>query len=209
MLFYTGLLFLVIAVSLDGLAVGITYGMRNIRVPFSALSVIMLCSGMIVLLSMTIGNMFSIFISPQQAKILGGSILICLGLFSFVHMVLPTRERSQKKITIVKSDKKLHLFTTILTKPTKADLDQSGTISVSEAFFLGSALALDAFGAGIGASMLGYSPIVTTLLIAMMSGGFLYGGLKIGLLLSRSKPLQSFTFLPPVLLILLGLFNLF
>src|SRR5690625_1560956 len=91
MLFYTGLIFLVIAVSLDGFGVGVTYCMRKIHVPHSALFIIMLCSGIFVLLSMTIVNMLSTFISPQIAKIIGGCILISLGIFSLFNIM---RERS-------------------------------------------------------------------------------------------------------------------
>ena len=42
----------------------------------------------------------------------------------------------------------------ILKKPTRADFDRSGIITGLEALFLGVALSLDAFGAGIGAAML-------------------------------------------------------
>src|SRR5690625_3884374 len=92
MLFYTGLIFLVIAVSLDGFGVGVTYGMRKIHVPYSALFIIMLCSGIFVLLSMTIGNMLSTFISPQIAKIIGGCILISLGVFSLFNILRDRRK---------------------------------------------------------------------------------------------------------------------
>src|SRR5690625_1755156 len=91
MLFYTGLIFLVIVVSLDGFGVGVTYGMRKIHVPYSALFIIMLCSGIFVLLSMTIGNMLSTFISPQIAKIIGGCILISLGIFSLFNIIREQR----------------------------------------------------------------------------------------------------------------------
>src|SRR5699024_11873303 len=81
MLFYTWLFFLVIAVSLDGFGVGIAYGMRRIHVPIPALLIIMCCSGVIVLTSMTIGSMLTTFISVNTAKVIGGFILICIGLF--------------------------------------------------------------------------------------------------------------------------------
>lgn len=209
MLFYTGLSFLVIAVSLDGFGVGITYGMRNIRVPGLALIIIMLCSGSIVLLSMTIGNMLSTFISPQQAKVLGGFILIFLGIFSLANIARQSKNKIDTKKIAKTPRKGIQMIKMILSKPAKADMDQSGTISAGEALLLGAALALDAFGAGIGASMLGYSPLLTTCLIALMSGGFLYCGIKIGLFLSQKKLLQQLTFLPPFLLISLGIYNLF
>ncbi|WP_163970666.1 sporulation membrane protein YtaF [Oceanobacillus halotolerans] len=203
MLFYTGLFLLVIAVSLDGFGVGVTYGMRKIHVPVNALFIIMCCSGIVVLLSMTIGNLFTTFLSPNIASMLGGFILIAIGIFSLVNIFRPKTESPTEA-----SDKQMSTFKTVLTTPDKADLDQSGTISINEAILLGIALALDAFGAGIGASMLGYSPVLTPILIALMSGIFVYCGIHIGILLSKSKHLQNVTFIPPLLLITLGILNI-
>lgn len=202
MLLYTGLFFLVIAVSLDGFGVGVTYGMRKIRIPFFGLLIIMFCSGIMVLLAMTIGSSLRTFISPSMAEVLGGGILIGLGLFSLYNILLSKRKKTSES-------KKQNILTTVLNTPAKADLDQSGTISANEALLLGTALALDAFGAGIGASMLGYAPVITALLIACMSGVFVFCGIKTGMLLSQSRHLQNMSFIPPILLITLGIFNIF
>ncbi|WP_077301748.1 sporulation membrane protein YtaF [Virgibacillus pantothenticus] len=203
MLFYTGLILLVIAVSLDSFSAGIVYGIRNIRVPFNALLIIMICSGVIVFVSMTIGSMFLSVLTPDIASTLGGSILIILGGFAFTNCL-----RSNPNLAKQNQDRKQNILATVLSTPDKADLDRSGTISPGEAVLLGLALALDAFGAGIGASMLGYEPIVTAILIACMSGIFLFFGLSAGRLLIKSKHMQQLTFLPPLLLITLGISNL-
>src|SRR5690625_838134 len=166
MLFYTGLLALVIAVSLDGFTVGVTYGMRKIHVPLLALAIIMLCSGFIVLLSMTIGNLLTNFITPQFTTTLGGVILFMLGVFALFQV-----KRQGKQRTMPKEKPPLHK---VLMTPKHADLDRSGVITLDEALLLGIALALDAFGAGLGASMLGYAPMLTTLLVASMSGCFVF-----------------------------------
>jgi len=208
MLFYTGLIILVIAVSLDGFGVGVTYGTRNILVPPIALLIIMFCSGVIVLLSMTIGNVFSTFISPQLTSVFGGSILVALGIFSLINIIRPKLNAEEIKRLHHNSNHRLQKIKAILTTPDQADVDQSGVISSNEALLLGSALALDAFGAGLGASMLGYSPIFTSVLIAFTSGLFLFGGIKTGLLISKVKQLQHLTFLPPLLLITIGIFNM-
>ena len=206
MLFYTGLIFLVIAVSLDGFGVGITYGIQKIHVPLIALLIIMLCSGFIVLLSMTIGSMLSAFISPHIAKVFGGSILISLGVFSLYNIV---RSKSNIEETSKRSNKKEYVLKTVLINPDKADLDSSGVISANEALLLGIALALDAFGAGLGASIIGYSTLLTPILISCMSGLFVFSGIRIGLFLSKSKQLQKTTFIAPLLLIALGIYNIF
>ncbi|MGJ9457704.1 sporulation membrane protein YtaF [Oceanobacillus sp. CF4.6] len=208
MLIYTGLLLLVIAVSLDGFGVGITYGIQKIKVPIIALLIIMICSGIIVYTSMVIGDLLSIFISKESAKILGGTILISLGLFSFVNIIRSRLKKPRTDSPEKIATTKIHDLKTVITTPDNADLDRSGIISAGEAFLLGLALALDAFGAGIGASMLGYSPFLTAFLTACMSGFFLYFGMKLGIFLSRNEKLQQLTLLPPALLIGIGILNL-
>src|SRR5699024_7883150 len=140
MLFYMGLFILVIAVSLDGFGVGVTYGMKKTRVPFSALLIIMLCSGVVVLLSMTIGDFLNSFISPQKTEIIGGMLLIFLGLFSVFNII---QSKVDVDLSALKDSERVQRFKTALSTPDQADLDQSGVITTGEAFLLGTALALD------------------------------------------------------------------
>ncbi|WP_404454561.1 sporulation membrane protein YtaF [Oceanobacillus kapialis] len=199
MLFYTGLLLLVVAVSLDGFGVGITYGMRKIHVPIAALAIIMLCSGGIVLLAMTLGTGITSLLSPDITKFIGGGILITIGSLTFYNHIRAEKDHDENQNAI----------TTVLTDPNRADLDKSGNISSTEALLLGAALALDAFGAGIGASMLGYPPVYTAILVACMSGIFLFSGIKLGVYLSKHKQMQQMSLLPSVLLITIGVCNIF
>ena len=104
--------------------------------------------------------------------------------------------------------KSLGVVIHILRKPMSADIDKSGTINGVEAFLLGFALSLDAFGAGIGAALLGYSPLIMAISVAVMCSMFLFFGLKSGQLFSHNKWVQKFSFLPGVLLIMIGIWKL-
>jgi len=208
MLYYSGLLLLVIAVSLDGFGVGITYGMRKIKVPLIPLCIIMICSGIIVYTSMMVGDVLQFFISKEFATLLGGLILITLGLFSLVNLFISKLKESKNETIDHTETTTMHDIKTVMATPDKADLDRSGTISAWEAFLLGFALALDAFGAGIGASMLGYSPLLMASMTACMSGCFLFLGMRLGILLSKYKKLERLSFLPPAILIGIGILNL-
>src|SRR5699024_2702928 len=64
MFYYLHLIIIVFAVSLDGFGVGITYGIRNIKITITALFIIMCCSGSIVLISMTLGHFVRLFLPP-------------------------------------------------------------------------------------------------------------------------------------------------
>ena len=80
----------------------------------------------------------------------------------------PKQEEKVRKLEIAS----LGLVIQILRKPTVADFDKSGTISAGEALLLGIALSVDSFGAGIGASLLGYAPAMMAILVAVMSSLF-------------------------------------
>src|SRR5699024_3012094 len=206
MLYYTGLILLVIAVSLDGFGVGVSYGMQKIRMPLLSLVIIMCCSGVIVLISMTLGDIISQFITTKMTESIGAIILILIGCFSLWNVL---KTPNTEKQTESNHPNPPHTLRTVFTKSKYSDLDRSGSISANESFLLGIALAMDAFGAGIGASIIGYPAILTALLIAFMSGSFVFCGMRLGLVFSRHKRLQRMGFLPPVLLIALGIFNLF
>lgn len=211
MFYYMGLLFLVAAVSMDGFVVGMTYGIRNIRVPFPAILIIMCCSGMVVFLSMTIGTALRSTISPTLTSKFGGIILICIGLFSIWNSTRSANNvsTSSQKETHPQQKRLLTKVSSVLSMPSRADLDASGRISMTEALLLGIALAMDAFGAGFGASMLGYTALTTTALIAFMSGAFLFTGLHIGMVFSQYKIMQKFVFLPACILIIIGISTFF
>ncbi|QXE00619.1 sporulation membrane protein YtaF [Terribacillus sp. DMT04] len=220
MAYFAGMMLLIIAVSLDGFGVGVTYGMRRIRISLLALLIIMLCSGVTVLTSMSIGSLLTSFIPPDFAEVIGSMILISIGGFSLYNVLrskkidenveedlIPKNKMENKEWKI--EIKKFGLFITVLKKPQMADLDRSGTISAKESLLLGIALALDAFGAGIGAAMIGgYSPVVTAILVALMSGLFVLFGIKSGFVLAKIRCLQKIVYLSPCLLITLGLFKM-
>jgi putative Mn2+ efflux pump MntP len=96
----------------------------------------------------------------------------------------------------------------ILRTPSAADLDRSGTIAGREAVFLGAALSLDAFGAGIGAAMAGFPPLTTALFIAGASGLFLHLGTRFGLKMSGWSWVRQLAVLPGIILILMGIYKL-
>ena len=134
-----------------------------------------------------------------------------LGAGVIIQFFRPEKEKELLKHekTIVNFEiRSLGLVINILKKPMSADFDQSGTITGIEALMLGFALSLDSFGAGIGAAMLGFSPIYLAGAVAIMSSLFVLLGIKSGSLLYRIEWIQKFTFLPGILLILIGIWKL-
>ncbi|MDG5786968.1 sporulation membrane protein YtaF [Evansella sp. AB-P1] len=206
------LLLLAFAVSLDSFGVGLTYGLRKMRLPLLSLLFIASCSAISILLAMGIGGMIQQFISPSLAESIGGIILICIGLWAIYQLYRPAKtERKSKKEreTIVNLElKKLGIVIKVLRKPMFADLDNSGAITGKEAFLLGLALSLDAFGAGIGAALIGFSPWVMAISTGIMCGIFVTLGMKSGWFFSDAKWVKRFSFVPGLLLILIGVWQL-
>ncbi|MBF0706283.1 MULTISPECIES: sporulation membrane protein YtaF [Bacillales] len=206
-MYWVSLCFLALAVSVDGFGVGLTYGLRRMRIPFKSILIISIFSAVSMLVAMGFGSLLQLWISDILAQRIGGGILIALGGWVLYQMFRNNKEAEKtvsERILLHYEIRSLGVVISILRKPTTADFDDSGTITGIEAIMLGAALSLDAFGAGIGASMVGFPPIETSLLIACMSSLFLLLGLKFGNFTSNIKWMDKLSFLPGCLLIILG-----
>lgn len=205
------LLILAFAVSLDSFSVGFTYGLRKMKIPLKSILIIASCSAVSLLFASLIGQILEGILSSKVTEQVGGIILILLGAWVLYQFFRP--EKNKELVTIEKTIvnfeiKSLGIVINILRKPMSADFDLSGTITGIEAFMLGLALSLDAFGAGIGAAMLGFSPLYLAFAVAVMSSVFVWMGLRSGSFFSKSDWVQKFTFIPGVLLIIIGVWKI-
>lgn len=208
---FASLLLLAFAVSLDSFSVGFTYGLRNMRIPLQAVAIIACCSGFILLFSMFAGHFLSGFLPDQATEKLGGILLIGMGSWVLYQFFRPEKEQESlihEKTVMNLELKSIGIVIHILRKPTSADIDRSGTINGAESFLLGFALSIDALGAGIGASMLGFSPLDMSLSVAIMSSCFLLAGIKAGNAFSKWSCMDKLACLPGILLIAIGMWKL-
>lgn len=205
------LLLLAFALSLDSFSVGFTYGLRQMAMPVKSVLIIASCSAVSLMLAVSIGHGIEKVLSPSITASLGGFILIALGAWVLYKFFQPEKEKEflEHEKTIVNFEiRSLGIAINILRKPMSADFDQSGTITGIEALMLGFALSLDSFGAGIGAAMLGFPPIYLAITVAIMSSVFVLLGIKSGTFFHRFGWIQKFTFLPGILLIIIGIWKL-
>ncbi|MBU9721155.1 MULTISPECIES: sporulation membrane protein YtaF [Bacillaceae] len=206
------LLLLAFAVSMDSFGVGLTYGLRKMKLPLTSLLFIAGCSAASILIAMTLGDALLRFMSPEIAESIGGIILIGIGGWAIYQVYRPAKndkKTKKERETIVNLElKKLGIVIKILRKPMVADLDNSGTITGREALLLGFALSLDAFGAGIGAALIGFPASIMAISVGIMCAVFLTFGMKSGWRFSEAKWVQNFSFLPGLLLILIGVWSL-
>lgn len=230
MLPFLPLIVLALAVSLDGFGAGASYGLRKIKIPLLSVAIIALMSGVVMYVSMHAGVWLAAFFSPNLAKMMGAIILIGIGLWAVRQMLrqnggeeaapLSCEEReppdgagtanaaSIKSMLLSIEVKRLGLVIQILRTPSVADVDRSGAISPSEAALLGLALSLDAFGAGIGAAFIGFSPLLTAAVVSAASGSFIYAGLRMGFKAAHLPWIRRLSIVPGCMLILIGLLKL-
>ena len=208
---YFSLILLAFAVSLDSFSVGFTYGLRKMQIPFKSILVIACCSAITLLAAMGVGNSIATFLSPAIADKIGGLVLVLIGgwvLYQFFRPSSQSNVRPEEKTLVNFEIKSLGLVIHILRRPMAADFDKSGTITGIEAFLLGLALSLDAFGAGIGAALLGYSPWMMAILVALMSSVFVWSGMMCGRVFSEIRWIKKCSFLPGLVLILIGIWKI-
>ncbi|MBY9080321.1 manganese efflux pump [Paenibacillus sp. HN-1] len=253
------LLLLAFALSLDGFGVGITYGLRKLKIPLFSVLIIATCSGVVMSVSMQVGVLLSAVVSPGIASRIGAVIILLMGCWSLVQMLLQKDDgkeaeakggrsaeaeeqagehgskscpgelavdltpsgssspdqanvheegQGEKSAVFSLELRRLGIVIQILRTPSSADMDKSGSISPLEALVLGIALSLDAFGAGLGAALLGFDPLRTSLTIALFSGSILLLGLHTGLRFSGSSWMKRASLLPALLLIAIGILKL-
>nr|WP_263325467.1 sporulation membrane protein YtaF [Neobacillus sp. Marseille-Q6967] len=207
------LLLLAFALSLDSFSVGFTYGLRKMIMPVKSILIIATCSAMSLLMAVSIGHGLEKILSPKITSSLGGVILIGLGAWVLYQFFRPEKEKDKallehEKIIVNFEIRSLGLAINILKKPMSADFDRSGTITGIEAFMLGFALSIDAFGAGIGAAMLGFPSFYLAICVAIMSSLFVLLGIKCGILFHKFNWAQKLSFLPGILLIIIGIWKI-
>ncbi|MDA7027190.1 sporulation membrane protein YtaF [Bacillus sp. CLL-7-23] len=208
---FASFLLLAFAVSLDSFSVGFTYGLRKLKIPFKAILIIACCSGTVMVLAMMIGSFLSKMFPVIVTERLGAVILMGIGVWVLYQFFRPEKEQDisiSEKTLINLELKSLGIVIQILRTPMSADIDKSGKINGIEAVLLGFALSIDAFGAGIGAATLGFAPVPMSLTVAIMSSLFVFMGIHAGRFLSRWNWMNKLTFLPGILLIMIGIWKL-
>ncbi|MBO9610202.1 MAG: sporulation membrane protein YtaF [Paenibacillaceae bacterium] len=228
MLAFLSLSVLAFALSLDSFGVGVTYGLRRIKIPMLSLAIIAALSGAVIFASMQIGVWLADYVSESLAKAAGAVILVGIGIWAVVQVILrksgdaPSQDISPEQAEAEPQDmepdekrpivhieiKMLGLVIQILRTPHVADVDRSGAISSSEALLLGLALSLDAFGAGIGAAFIGFAPSLTAIVIAFSSYLFIATGLRVGYLFADASWMRRLSIVPGCLLIVIGVMKM-
>ncbi|MDW7651199.1 MAG: sporulation membrane protein YtaF [Bacillota bacterium] len=197
------------AVSFDGFGVGFAYGLRRLHIPLYSLIIICLSSAVSVFLSMKAGSLMAAMFSPQIASVLGGITLMGVG-FLIIRQSLtesPAEDDWQTEESTAGS-RGLSYLSGVLREPARADFDRSGVITGKEAMVLGVALAMDAFGAGFGAAMMGFAPLLTSLAVGLTKLILVSTGLFLGRRYSQNVSGEKAAMFAGLVLMILGIVHL-
>jgi len=201
------ILMFALAVSSDGFMVGVAYGVRKIRLPIMSLLVICIASATAVTVAMFFGKGLCYFLNPNMASRLGALTIMAIGLFFLLQSFrqkLCVMEENGKDPLISLNIKPLGIIIQILKEPSSADFDSSGEIGMKEAFFLGLALAMDAFGAGIGIAMAGYNILLTAVSVGMLKFILVNSGMMLGKVVTNERWQYLSSVLTGIILLTLG-----
>jgi len=210
-LFYV--LLLGIAVSIDGFVAGIAYGLKNICMPLTSLLIVCMttiaCTGAAMASAYILGTI----INTQLATLLGALVLVLIGLFTlFQEYLLKDANESIRNGDIVSPKLTFsigRLVISIMADPEKADIDNSQLISPIEALFLGLALGVDNMVATFAAALIEPLPLYTPLLMGFIQILVIAAGLFTSTRFVTDRFKKSFSYLPGIILIILGLIRLF
>lgn len=173
---------IVFTLSLDAFVASIAYGINKIRMPFKSMVIIDIVCTSLLAISIFLGTLISKILPQNSTSLISFSILFLLG----VYYLLEGAIKSYIKNTLVLDKNfRFKLFDiwfviTIYMDEIKADFDNSKTLNLKEALYLGIALSLDSLAIGFGFSLrrINCLGIIFFSLIANMIA--IWGGLAIG-----------------------------
>ncbi len=174
------MIILAFSLSIDAMGIGLSYGIRGIKIPVNAKIITGSISFFVILISMTFGNFLCGFMSQKTGEIIGAVLLFITGLWIIFQGTKPKKKKEKKEKTLNFMIKSLGISVKIIQSPEFCDLNKSSVIEASEALYLGMALSFDSVGVGITSSVFGFNKflfsfIVCVFQIFLLSTGVLFG----------------------------------
>lgn len=165
---------LAISASIDNFGVGLSYGIRNIRISFFSNAIIAIIAFLFSISGIIFGKWLNSVLPGSLSIFVGAFLLFIIGL-RIILLAVP-RKSVNKKVR----QSKYNSIKDILESPEIVDLDKSGEISLIEAILLGIALSANALTNGLGAGILSFSPFTISLTTSIGSFISVWVGVKLG-----------------------------
>ncbi len=177
-----GMAVLAFSLNIDAIGIGLSYGIRNIKIPPIASTIIGGISFLIITLSMLLGKSLCSLFSSNFGEILGTIILFIIGIWIVFQGLKKQKQKTPKKEKTVFNliIKSMGITIKIIRTPELCDLNKSSIIEPFEALYLGTALSFDSVGIGITSSALGFNGIIFPFFVCIFQIIFLNLGFVFG-----------------------------
>ena len=189
---------LAISLSMDALSIGVSYGLRGKKVPLLPKVIISLISLAFTAAAIGIGNIIVLFLPDQLAKLIGSGMLGVLGVVIIIQAlskkeggeeVEPEVQRPQRKIWKIVL-KPLGLTIKIIRNEiyeNGSKADSAAIMGIRESLYMGVALSIDSFGAGISSAVSGINNFFVPVMVGLCQFIFLSLGIFCGQKLTAIK----------------------
>ncbi|OAB26819.1 sporulation membrane protein YtaF [Paenibacillus macquariensis subsp. defensor] len=189
-----------LAANLDNLGIGVSFGARSKKIPFSSNLIIAVISMIAAYISITLGSIIAQYIPSDLANWGGGIMIMMIGLWS---IIADLKNRSERHNNTSSNE-----ITDLLQHPDKADRDGNNILSRKESITLGIALALNCLAGGFGAGVTGLSPLATTISIGVCSLISIDLGVRVGEQIAKTWLGKWSNRLGGILLVCIGLYEI-
>lgn len=187
-----------VSASLDALIVGITYGIKKVHISFLTNLLVSLITLAGTVISIGLGLKLAPLFPPQAATLAGSALLILLGGYYIIkYLVQAVKQYLASR----------QLTATEMQGATAPPVKES--LTLRETVLLGIALSVNNMGIGIGASIAGLELLPTAAATFLFSVCFLYLGNRLGKIRLLRIADRFADPLSGLLLIGLGIFELF
>jgi putative sporulation protein YtaF len=210
---------LAVSLSLDAFGVGLSYGVRKIKIPIFSKIIICFFSIFYAGISLICGKYLASFLPQNISKVIGITILLVMGTLIIIQSLIKkdnqqyslysyiNEEKTLAKIAI----KSLGITVKVIKNPVEGDIDKSGKIEFTESVLLGLALSVDAIGVTLGVSLAGFYSVFIPFAAGIFQFAFLFAGTYLGekFALIEKVNKKAMAILPGLLLLALALINCF
>jgi putative sporulation protein YtaF len=190
-----GILALSAAASVDAIGLGISLGVRKIKIGLGAMFMMSFTGFIIVIPSLLAGVWLREAVGSKMSGIISGAVLVFMGLWIILQSRQgdkPTESRTVK----------------IMREPKAGDIDGSGSIDCIEAIFIGVAISVDSVGIsmGVGGTM-DFAEIFPLVAMTMQLACVVLG-VRIGKTVGEHLNTHVCTLLSGVVVLLMGVINI-
>ena len=180
------------SLNIDALSVGISYGVRGIRISFFSKIIISVFSVVYSMLALLFGNWLIHILPDFVARFIGAGILVIIGtaiIFSAFFKSTPKQKKEGVLFHFI--IKPLGVTVNVIKNPPSCDFDCSKKIEPYESLFLGLALSLDAIGVSLGSALGGLNFYFIPFFIGLFQLVFLSVGSLIGRKLNENTKIND------------------